>query len=368
MSAENMFSPTFGNRPPRIIGRQDEIDRFLTGLKARPGHPNRATLYIGQRGMGKTALLLELADRARMLGFIPVRVTASEKMLDEIIEGLQLAGAKSFKGKGLSSVSAGAFGFSAGLSFTSEIQQNFGFRTKLTLLIQEMAKRKKGVVFFVDEVQANTPEMRELATTYQHLVGEGADIAIALAGLPSSISMVLQDRVLTFLNRAHKERLDALKLGDISVYYAQVLTDLGIGFESATLQKAAAATVGYPYLLQLVGYYLLHYLGAGRTLSETVVDLAIGSAKSDLRDSIFLPCLSGLSPEDRRFLDAMALDLETSAVSELRQRLGASASHVQKYKQRLVEAGVIASPSRGQLEFVVPFLADYLREIKSEPH
>ena len=61
----NVFHPSFGSRPDRIVGRDEVIAQFLAGLDKDPGHRDRATLILGQRGMGKTALLLQLADEAR---------------------------------------------------------------------------------------------------------------------------------------------------------------------------------------------------------------------------------------------------------------------------------------------------------------
>jgi hypothetical protein len=36
-------------------------------------------------------------------------------------------------------------------------------------------------------------------------------------------------------------------------------------------------------------------------------------------------------------------------------------SYFQNYRRRLLDAGVIEAPRRGELEFAVPYLADYLR-------
>lgn len=66
---QSLFQPTFGNRPEQYIGRDGVIDQFVAGLKEPIGSRNRCTLFLGQRGMGKTALLLELSDRAQKEGY-----------------------------------------------------------------------------------------------------------------------------------------------------------------------------------------------------------------------------------------------------------------------------------------------------------
>ena len=43
----------------QYIGRDRVIEQFIDGLREPVGSRNRCTLFLGQRGMGKTALLLE---------------------------------------------------------------------------------------------------------------------------------------------------------------------------------------------------------------------------------------------------------------------------------------------------------------------
>ena len=363
ISAINAFSPTFGYRPKYIVGRDKEISDFMGGIAAAPGHPNRATFFSGQRGMGKTVLLLELAERCKEAGFIVVRVVAGETMLDDIIEGIQLAGERisGDKKNPIKSISAGAFGFSVGLTFTDDIQKNFGFSTKLSLLCEVLSKHKKGVLFLIDEIRSSTPEMRTFATTYQHLVGEGMNVAVAIAGLPNAISSVLNDKILTFLNRAHKVDLNPLQIADVSACYARAFSDFDIEYDAKTIDTASYATDGYPYLFQLVGYHMLKFLEGERALTETAVDLAIINSKRALVSDVLLPCLNPLSAEDKRFLKAMAKDNTESKVSDLRDRLQVGKSHTQIYRRRLIDAGLIHSSSRGILAYSIPYLGDYLR-------
>jgi hypothetical protein len=313
--------------------------------------------------MGKTVLLLELAEISRAMGFITVHTVAGERMLDEIIEGIQVAGERHTvqRKKPIKGVSASAFGFSIGLTFTEEIQKNFGFRTKLSLLSEKITKETKGILFLIDEIRANTTEMREFATTYQHLVGAGMNVAVAMAGLPNAISSVLNDEILTFLNRARKANLKPLLIADICACFYKALSEHNIEFDARTLDSAAWATDGYPYLLQLIGYNMFRYLEGENKLTETMVKLAVNDSKRMLASDVFLPCLNPLSKEDKRFLAAMAKDNDESRVSDIRERLQVGKSHVQTYRKRLIEAGVIHSSSRGMIAFSIPYLGQYLQ-------
>ena len=362
--SESVFYPAFGNRPDRIVGREQVINSILKGLQFAPGHRDRATLLLGQRGTGKTALLLEIADRASSAGFITAHVTASTNMLEEIIELVQVGGApyvteKKSKIKGFS---AGAMGFSVGLTFSDEVRDNYGFRVKLSLLCDKLAESGKGILILVDEVQSSSEAMRQLAITYQHLVGDGKNIAMCMAGLPSAISHVINDDVLTFLNRARKIRLEALPLGEVGAYFGSVFQKLGVSISASTLRLAAQATQGFPYLLQLVGYYLVELSDETRELTSEHVRVAEEYARQDFVETVILATLNPLSEQDIAFLEAMSSDKQgISSTGDIAERMSVSAGYVQQYRRRLLDAGVIASPKRGQLEFTVPYLGEYLR-------
>jgi hypothetical protein len=360
---KNMFLPAFGNRPHPLVGREEIISQFTDGLKRPPGHPLRVNFYMGQRGMGKTALLLEFAARAEDFGFVAARVTASERMTDEIIQTIQVNGEKhTVAGTHIKGVNAGALGFSFGLTFSDETEKKYGFRIKLSLLADELAKQRKGILILVDEVRGSGEAMRELATTYQHLIGEDKNIAIAMAGLPGAVSNVLNDKVLTFLNRANKAPLGTIALPAVSLHYADCLKDAGKSIEPDLLERAVQATRGYPYLLQLIGYYIMEYANGKAKISDEIVTQAIRTGTYALAENVHDTCLKPLSETDIAFLTAMAKDGDKSTLSQVMKQLGISNSYAQQYRQRLLEAGVITSERRGQLAFAVPYLSEYLRE------
>ncbi|MCL2882698.1 MAG: ATP-binding protein [Coriobacteriia bacterium] len=359
----NAFLPAFGNKPKHIIGRAGITADFLEGLSLPIGHRNRATVLIGQRGTGKTTLLLEFADLAEQAGYVPARVTASDEMLDEIIQTIQIKGEQYVpaplpKVKG---VSVGALRFSFGLTFTEETKTQFGPRIKLGLLCDELARYDKGVLILVDEVQPNTSAIRTLATTYQHLMGEEKNIVIVMAGLPTSMSAVLNDDILTFLNRAHQVYLEPLPLGEISIAYAAEFARQEKSIVPEVLDKAVLATKGYPYLYQLIGYYILGFAQETSAITSEIVEQAIDASKREMIKSVFNAALKPLSDRDEAFLKAMSKDKDESSIADIRTRMKVTRDYAQLYRSRLIEAGIIAPVARGKLEFVIPYLGEYLR-------
>lgn len=358
---QSLFQPTFGNRPEQYIGRDDVIKQFLMGLKEPVGSRNRCTLFLGQRGMGKTALLLELSDRAQKEDYVVARVTAHEGMPQAIIEQFQLNGSKFFddEKRKLTGVTAGALGFSFGLTFSEAADRQYGFRSKMSLLCDKLAEKGKGALILIDEVRTSSA-MREVAAAYQELVGDRKNVAIAMAGLPHSVSNLLNDSVLTFLNRATRVELGLISTNLIRAYFEKAFKSIKIEVSDEILDRAAMATCGFPYLMQLIGYYVIQYTPERGVVTDAIMNKSEKAAMGDMEKNVFEPILNPLSDNDRIFLKALARCGETMTTARLQTELGRKGPAIQPYRKRLIDAGVIEAPRRGELVFAVPYLSEYL--------
>ena len=357
----SLFQPTFGNRPEQYIGRDGVIGQFMEGLKEPVGSRNRCTLFLGQRGMGKTALLLELSDRASKAGYVVARVTAHEGMPKAIIEQFQLNGSQYFddEKRKVTGVTAGVLGFTFGLTFSEAAERQYGFRSKMSLLCDKLAEKGKGALILIDEVRTSAA-MREVAAAYQELVGDRKNIAIAMAGLPHAVSSVLNDSVLTFLNRATKVELGLISTNLIRAYYERAFRSIGIEVSDDILDRAALSTRGFPYLMQLIGYYVIQYTSKGDAVTNAIMDKVEKAAMGDMEDNVFKPILAPLSDNDKIFLKALAHCGEIAITAKLQAALGKKGPAIQPYRKRLIEASVIEAPRRGELVFAVPYLAEYM--------
>ena len=359
----NYFLPSFGNRPKELIGREEIISHFLEGLELAPGSKERVTLFLGQRGYGKTVILLELAELAKQNGFIIASPTVvSNDMQDIIIEKIQEEGEKLLKSPRSKLVGGniGFLGFSAGLQFEREEKETKSFRYKLSKLCTAINEYDKGVLILVDEVQANDENLKSLVIAYQELVGEGRNIAIAMAGVPGAISGLLNDHVLTFLNRATKVEIGPLLYGDINAYYNKAFKDMNLNLGDELIAQAAKATEGSPYLMQLIGYYIYKFASNDGKISDEEFFKAIKVSREQYINDICKTIVSGLSDVDIKFLVAMGADEKTSKITEIAKRMAVTPDYAQKYKKRLLDSGVITRVRRGEVEYAVPYLKEYL--------
>lgn len=235
----------------------------------------------------------------------------------------------------------------------------------------------KGILFAIDEAQAaSTDEMVALATALQEVIGDEDlrnvpddqkhGVAFVFAGLPSVVDDMVNERVLTFLRRAVRHRLGSIPLPDVRNAYQITVEDSGLSIETDVAMRAAIASAGYPYMIQLVGYYM--WQSAQRRKSHTIeahdVEQAASDAAMVFLDAVCAPAYIGLTGAQRAFLQAMTRDWpEPSAVSEIARRAGKSAAWAAAYRRSLIDANIIESAGRGLVSYAIPHFGEYMRTL-----
>jgi AAA ATPase domain len=362
----NPFRPTFGNSPAVLAGRGDVIEQFAEALDNGPGAPGRATLYTGARGTGKTVMLNEVADVARQRGWLVIEETASEgfvirlvtQHLPAILADLDPNGRQVRLRSIVGPVGVG------GLTWDSSDRHVVaaGLRNQLELACDLLAARSTGLLITLDEVHSShTADLRDLFVTVQHLFRNDRDVAVAAAGLPSAISNLLSDDVLTFLRRADRHTLATVPLDEVERAMRETIEGAGRGISAAACRRAAVATGGYPFLIQLVGYHVWRQHPDGRAITVADVDAGAVTALERMGSLVHEPALADLSNVDRLFLATMALDDGPSRISEIARRMGVELGYTSVYRQRLIDAQMIEPAGHGLLRFTLPHMAEYLR-------
>lgn len=358
----NPFNPQFGKRPRQFIGRELIINDFLQSLNDS-NDPNRTTIITGIRGSGKTAILSDIHQSLDLKTHAIINVTAQDGMLLEILdEFIRNGKGKSWFGKGFDDIqgfSAGALGFSVGLTKKNENEAH-SFRFLLSGLLDELKAKKIKTVFLIDEVHNDTGDMREFATTYQHLVREEYDVALMMAGLPSSVNDVLNDKILTFLRRARRVELENINIKAVEIAYEQAFSNAGRTFLGDALRESAKSTEGYPYLIQLLGFFL--FKNGSRAIDGKLARQSLELAKIELFKNVHDMLFRELSIKDHEFLFAMAEDESVSDFAAVKERLHVSPGYASKYRLRLLIAGMIRPAGHGKLAFAPPYMREYLIE------
>lgn len=374
----NPFKPTAGKMPPILIGRQSIIDDFKEGLENGAGAPGRLMLITGQRGYGKTVMLTELGRVAKDAGWEVISETASEGMCDRLVSalvrpGMKLRGVNVQPSIGVSGILNASLG---GASFSVD-------QVALTLrevVNQRLAKmpRGKGIVFTIDEAQAaSMVDMVALATTIQHVIrdedmrdvsdSDKHGVAFVFAALPSLMDELLHERVLTFLRRSVQHDLGLVAYPDVRSAYIEVVREGGLAIDSEVAELAAEASDGYPYMIQLVGYYM--WRAAEVRGSKEIEEADVIQGKKDalvlFDDAVCAPLFDGLTAAQKLFVKAVAKEAPQPAkVSEIANRAHRSASWVSKYRASLIKERVVESAGYGLVRLSASHLAEYVQSLR----
>ena len=374
----NPFKPTAGKMPPILIGRQAIIDDFKEGLENGAGAPGRLMLITGQRGYGKTVMLTELGRVAKDAGWEVISETASEGMCDRLVSalvrpGMKLRGVNVQPSIGVSGILNASLG---GASFSVD-------QVALTLrevVNQRLAKmpRGKGIVFTIDEAQAaSMADMVALATTIQHVIrdedmrdvsdSDKHGVAFVFAALPSLMDELLHERVLTFLRRSVQHDLGLVAYPDVRSAYIEVVREGGLAIDSEVAELAAEASDGYPYMIQLVGYYM--WRAAEVRGSKEIEEADVIQGKKDalvlFDDAVGAPLVDGLTAAQKLFVKAVAKEAPQPAkVSEIANRAHRSASWVSKYRASLIKERVVESAGYGLVRLSASHLAEYVQSLR----
>ena len=362
----NPFKPTAGKRPPILIGRESVIEDFEEGLDNGAGAPGRLMLITGNRGCGKTVLLRELQRLASERGWAVVSDSASLGLCERLADALR---------SNKPVVTSMEFGPSFG-RMSVEAARAKG--ETLRGLVNERLKKfgpGKGLLFAIDEAQSASIEVAALAVLYQQVLGDQdatglpdsdqRGLALVFAGLPSMVDDLLEEPSVTFLRRAQQRTLGAISLPKVRDSYIQTVKGTGLYVDAETADLAARKSMGYPYMVQLVGYYM--WRSAVRRESRVIevcdVEAGYADAISEFYEAVDAPLYYGLRSPQRLFIEAMAADGgKPTRMADIVERCDRTQSWASKYRASLIRERVIEAAGYGLVRFTVPMLGEYIRD------
>lgn len=359
---KNPFTPNFGQIPLVLAGRDQLINEISQAFDNAPGDPSLTSILIGARGTGKTALLSLLANEAQSKGWIAVNVPCIEGMLENIIQGAVHAASHVIDPSPTAHPTSITIGQMLGLEWEREQTAEPTWYIRMIQLLDKLAQQNIGLVITVDEVRPSLPEMVQLASYYQLFVRSEYKVALLMAGLPSQVSSLVNNDVLTFLRRASQYHLGRIEPQDTKMALQQTAEESGKSFTPSALQKATQATDGFPFMMQLVGYRSWQASRESEVIDDHDVEVGIERAAEDMKSRVLRATLSELSENDLAFLEAMLEDEKVSQTSDIAKRIGKTDGYTSQYRRRLLERGIIRAQGRGKVAFEIPMLREYLPE------
>ncbi len=384
---KNPFAPGAGSPPPELAGRDELRETVRIAVeRTRAGKSARSVLMVGLRGVGKTVLLDRMRDDAETWGVQTVRIEAPEDRSLPALLAPQLRVAlirlsKLEKAKDLAIRSLRALaGFAkalkvtyadieVGLDYEAEpgLSDNGDLEHDLQELLESAGAAAKAagtaLVIFIDELQyVAEPQLAALITAMHRCAQRQMPVLLVGAGLPQ-----LRGRMGDA--KSYAERLFAFpEIGPLSADAAVRAITKPIEAEGAKItvgavQRILSETRCYPYFLQEWGQRSWEAAVVSPIKSDDV-ERATTTAVAALDESFFRVRFDRLTPQEKRYLRAMA-ELgpgphRSGAIAECLKREVSSLGPV---RSALIVKGMIWSPSHGDTAFTVPLFDEFMQRI-----
>jgi hypothetical protein len=384
---KNPYAPGAGTPPPELAGRDDLLETIHIAVeRIKQGRPAKSILMVGLRGVGKTVLLDRMRDNAEATGICTLRIEAPENrslpaiLAPQLRQSLlrlsrneqakelaqralrALAGfAKSLKVK-FQDIEVGIdFDPEPGLADNGDLEHDL----QALLEIAGLAAQRAGtaLALFIDELQyVREEELEALITALHRTAQRSLPVVLVGAGLPQ-----LRGRMGNA--KSYAERLfDFPEVGPLTEDAARQALVIparheGVDIEDAALQRIITETKGYPYFLQEWGKHAWDVADTS-PISLEDVDEASKTTIAALDESFFRVRFDRLTPAEKRYLRAMAeLGPGPHRSGDIAEMLRKPVSSFGPARSKLINKGMIWSPSHGDTAFTVPLFDDFMRRI-----
>ncbi len=381
---KNPFSPGAGSPPPELVGREGILEqaRVLLG-RVKEGRPEKSLLLTGLRGVGKTVLLNEVERLAAKTGYRTVQLEAHEdkalaallvpplrKLLFEL-DRVAGAGDKAKRGlavlKGfMNGVKLKMGDIEVGLDIEPEkgAADSGDLESDLPNLFMAVAEaaeeRRTPVALLIDELQYfSAQELSALIMAMHKMQQRQLPVVLLGAGLPilprlAGESKSYAERLFSFPD------IGALSEPDANKALQDPTKAAGVEFEAAALKEIFRLTQGYPYFIQEWGYQSWNR-AAGPPITLEVVKAATATVIERLDANFFRVRFDRLTPGEKRFLRTMAgLGAGAHRSADIAEALGVNINSLGPGRAKLIQKGMIYSPTHGDLAFTVPLFDEFM--------
>jgi hypothetical protein len=388
-AVDNPYAPGAGLRPPELAGRDADIQDFETIMaRAASGRASQSMVLTGLRGVGKTVLLNDLADRARRRDWVVAQVEARgdgdsrdasfrsmvARSLNQSLR--QVTGRSSlrerlrsalatFKSFSITTDPSGALA----LGIEVDAQRGRADTGSLELDLSELAFDLAvsaadvgvGVIVLVDEMQDLERDELSAICTAVHETGQRTlPFYVVGAGLPG-LPGILADA------RSYSERLFTFRpIGPLNADAAAIAISKPAESQGARWALEAVgvvveASAGYPYFIQEFAKASWDY-APGATIKVDDARLGVQAGRAKLDAGFFRSRWNRATPAEREYLRAMADDGDGPSPSgEVARRLGkTSVQQVGPTRANLIHKGLLYAPEHGLIAYTVPGMAAFI--------
>jgi hypothetical protein len=383
----NPYTPGAGKTPVALVGRGPELDqgRIVIARTSR-GMSADAPILYGLRGVGKTVLLKALVRQAEQANWLVVEIEGKQEESEQALTRQRLArglittarSAQPWHGRmsdawkrALRTIASFTLGAGVtGIQIAADIDPARGrgdsgdaaldLEELVHDLVPALRESNIGLGVFVDEIQDLDPATLSALLSVQHRAHQN-DWPFQLygAGLPDVPARLAEIR--SYAERFAYVRLGPFDADDARAAFVEPARSMGVEFEDAALDRLVMASGGYPYFVQVFGDQAWR-TAPGPRITASDAQAAVAAGTQLLDEGLFRSRWNRATPVQREFMRAMAQDHGPSQIAVLVTRLGKKKpSSLSVAREALITKGLVFAPDRGQLQFTVPHMDDYIR-------
>jgi hypothetical protein len=377
---DNPFRPAPGSEPPALVGRGDETGAARYSLNlTKSGAPAQPIIFIGLRGMGKTALLRRCIADAEANDAIVVYGEASDdepvsRTLQRGLERAQRRNAslpqklKSGLKKVLDALPRASYelpGDLGAVSLASAHHEDKAMLDALEDLNDAVRDHGRYLVFAIDEIQEAPIEgLRDLVRFIHATAGTDRPVYLLGAGLPNSRQHLHEVR--TYTERWRYFTIGLLSADDTKDAIAIPAHERKVTVDPEALDMLVRESAGYPFFVQeyASAVWLEHH---GKTVTREDVERAVPGVRRLLEDDFYDARFRLLTPRECGYVLAMAeLGARAHTTGEIASKFGAKSETLSSIRYQLIKKDVIYAPASGMVEFRIPLTERYIFQHKSE--
>ncbi|HEX7733293.1 MAG TPA: PQQ-binding-like beta-propeller repeat protein [Ktedonobacteraceae bacterium] len=318
-----------------FYGRKADLEMLSESLSS--SSTNRVVLLKGQRRMGKTSLIYQLAQKLAAGPFLPAFIDlqnlALKEHLAQFLEGFAqciYADAQLWKGIHLSEPDREAFVRDPSAAFRDylDIVRARLPDQRLILLIDEFEEMNQYVKIFGEGI------LQYLRNLMQHYPG----LNVLLAGVPHMPSMDTYHSTLFLIAQEH--RLGKLKPEEARMLITEPVRDY-LEYDPLAVEQILSLTDGWPYFIHVMGEKLIKHCNAIKKSYVSVSDVnsALDITLHQQGSSIHWIWKDLKSPKERLILSLLAQELgeegRVFTLNDIQQSF--NAYHIPCERKQLVE-------------------------------
>lgn len=382
----NPFNPTQPARPDFFVGREPEINEFEKIL-VQTMHASPMNMSVtGNRGMGKTSLLVKFEYIAKEQKCLVLRISNYEDNISDVMDFCDYISSnlkreilsRKVMGESFKKLQEWASTLKPTIewkeiSLSVERKQVIQeiFRKRLIKLWDEMKDDFSAVAILIDEAES-LESIKGIFTflreVFQRIENE-TKYCIVLAGKLNFTERMSES--FSPLNRFFPcFRLLGLDERSMKEYIIKKLASVNVGIDEGAIKYIIQTSEGHPYVLVAICYLLFDSLNNEEThITQEIVIRANEKIKYRLAQDFFTPMFHPLTPKAKEIIIEIAKHAKTLEFSfkDAVNWLDMPRNYVSPYIKELLRKGVLDKPERGRYKIFHTLFLEYLSS-KSEPN